>query len=299
MSSNPTSNPRLSAGQVCFVVDDVAAAADECASRFGWGPFHQFSAPVPMAHYHGWSGPKNTDVALGMAGAIQVELIHVHEGHDTVEAYQSKYGVGFQHLGIHCRDRDEALDALESLGARCDDRLEYPGVRIAFVDTPTGPGMFELLQSDGSTPAPGEASKARKQPAPAVSVDRATIATRDLDAAIAFYAPAFGWEEAQVETHTLRFGSSESRARRARGRAGRLLLELIEPTPGAADPYADHLARREHGLVHAGGVARESIQIDGPWLACEWLEEADAFELVSWSGGPRQLQLRSGDPAHA
>ena len=139
--------PRLHPAQVCFVVDDVDAAVDEGVASFGWGPFHRFTAPVAEAHYHDWTGSKRTDVALGMAGSVQVELIHVHKGHDTVEAYQARYGTGLQHLGISCRDREQALAALAEIGGGVDDQGEYPGIRFAFVDTPTGPGMFELLQT--------------------------------------------------------------------------------------------------------------------------------------------------------
>ena len=76
----PTRFPRLYPAQVCFVVDDVDAAVEECIATFGWGPFHRFTAPVSEARYRDWTGPKKTDVALGMAGAVQVELIHVHAG---------------------------------------------------------------------------------------------------------------------------------------------------------------------------------------------------------------------------
>ena len=151
--------PRLHPAQVCFVVDDVDAAVEDCISAFGWGPFHRFTAPVDEAHYRDWAGSKETEVALGMAGDVQVELIHVCEGQDTVASYQSRYGTGFQHLGISCRDREQAVEALQSIGARVDDQGEHPGIRFAFMDTPTGPGMLELLQATGDTPAPGESEK--------------------------------------------------------------------------------------------------------------------------------------------
>lgn len=290
------SAPRLHPAQVCFVVDDVAAAVAECTSRFGWGPFHEFSAPVSDARYHGWRGAKRTDVALGMAGPVQVELIHVHEGHDTVEAYQARYGAGFQHLGIQCRDREDAIAALEALGAVVDDRMEYEGVRIAFLDTPTGPGMFELLHA--TAPPPGERPKASSAvapappPDPAVTLDRATIVTRDLDRALAFYGVAFGWDDVAVETCSVRFGEKESRVRRVRGAAGRLLLELVEPGADGDDPYASHLARGDHGLVHAGGFARSGRLPDGAVIDGEWLEDAERFTLYDWSGGPSSLALR-------
>ena len=294
------SAPRLYPAQVCFVVDDVAGGVAECVSRFGWGPFHEFSVSVPEAHYHGWSGSKRTDVALGMAGKVQVELIHVHEGRDTVAAYQARYGTGFQHLGIHCRDREKALAALESLGGALDDQNEHEGIRFAFVDTPTGPGMFELLHV--TTPPPDQAANeasagdAAPAPDPSVILDRATIVTDDLERALAFYAPAFGWSDVRAEPRTVRFGTRESPVRRARGKAGALLLELIEPLAGSDDPYTRQLLRGDHGLVHAGGVAREGIIPEGAVLEGEWLEDGETFSLHEWAGGPSALQLRSESP---
>lgn len=295
--------PRLHPAQVCFVVEDVEAAVEECVASFGWGPFHCFTAPVEKAEYRDWIGSKRTDVALGMAGGVQVELIHVHEGHDTVEAYQARYGAGLQHLGISCRDRDQALAALEEIGARTDDRGEHPGIRFAFVDTPTGPGMFELLQATGEIPPPGAEGGAEvgsdgsggaiaKSRPPSVTLDRATIVTSDLDLALAFYARAFRWEDPQIESCTLRVGAQESRMRRARGQAGQLLLELVEPTPGGSDPYARHLVRGDHGLVHAGGVTSGGDLPGGATTEGEWLEEGEAFGLYAWSGGSESLQFR-------
>ncbi|MCR9093021.1 MAG: VOC family protein [bacterium] len=287
--------PRLHPVQVCFVVDDVETAVAECVDRFGWGPFHQFSAPVPEARYHDWVGAKETDVALGMAGGVQVELIHVRKGHDTVGAYQARYGTGFQHLGISCKDREAAVEALEGVGARLDDAAEYPGIRFAFIDTPTGPGMFELLQETGDTPPPGEDAKegAGTAAPPGVLLDRATIVTDDLDRARAFHAAAFRWDGVGIETVTLRIDGIEERVRRVRGPAGQLELELIEAMPEGAGPYARHLARGDHGLAHAGGVAADGGLPDGAAHSGEWLEDGERFALYAWSGGSASLQIRA------
>lgn len=288
--------PRLFPAQVCFVVEDVDAAIEECVSRFGWGPFHRFDAPVAEAHYGDWTGPKHTDVGLGMAGDVQVELIHVRRGQDTVATYQSRYGIGFQHLGISCRDREEAIAALEGIGGVVDDRGEYPGIRFAFLDTPTGPGMFELLQPGEDQPPPGaeERGEAGRGDAeePVVVLDRATIVTRDLDRALAFHARAFRWDGPVVETCALRLDGVENRVRRVRGRAGQLLLELIEPASGAHDRYARHLERGDHGLVHAGGQARSGAALGAPVCEGTWLEEGEGFQLHDWAGGVGTLQVR-------
>lgn len=283
--------PALSPWQCCFVVDDVPAAVRSCEARFGWGPFEQFTAPVDEAHYRDWTGKKVTDVALGMAGRTQIEFIHVHEGHDAVETYQAEYGTGFQHLGVRCRSRDAALEHLEALGAKRNELLTYSGIQIAFVDIPTGDAMFELLQ-----PAPRKASegtakeKLQEAPPDAVAVDRATIATADIDAALRFYSAAFGWENAAATTATLRYDDAEAKLRRFVGRAGTLELELIEPVSGGSDPYAAHLRRGAHGLVHAGGAAAGRPTSKAA-LSCSWAESGEVFELHHWEAGSLALRV--------
>jgi hypothetical protein len=286
------SAPSLYPSQVCFVVDDVAAATDACEKRFGWGPFHSFSARVPDAEYKGWRGVRATDVALGMAGRVQVELIHVHEGRDAIADYQAEYATGFQHLGVSVRDRDAALGHLEALGATADSLLEYEDLRIAFVNTPNGKAMFELLQPRKKA-GEGEAlsRQGRMQRPGCLALDRATVVTRDLDATVAFHSAAFGWGAPSPEQVTLESDGVRTRARRFLGRAGALDLELIEPEPGGADPYSLHLSRGAHGLVHAGGAAASDASL-GAGLGCEWVETGERFTLHDWAGGPRALQVR-------
>ena len=278
--------------QVCFVVEDVPRAASDCAEQFGWGPFESFTADVPEATYRGWTGRKVTDVALGMAGRVQVELIQVREGRDAIGAYQEEHGVGFQHLGIGCRDRDAAIRQLESLGADVHTVDEYGGVRIAFMDVPTGPAMFELLQATGGRDGEGRdlAKRSKDITKGAVLLDRATIATRDMKKALGFYASAFGWEDAQAERQTLRVENTTTAARRFIGRAGTLEIELVEPE-GDEGPYGRHLRRTNHGLVHAGGLAARRVT-GLPSARGEWVEAGEAFSLYDWAGGAGALQFR-------
>jgi len=286
------SSTRLFPTQVCFVVDDVPAAAAECTRCFGWGPFHQFTVRVPEARYRDWTGLRHNDVALGMAGKVQVELVHVHEGREPIEEYQARYGAGFQHLGIACRSLDATLGRLEDLGAVLAESNEHEGIRIAFVDVPTGPAMFELLQfpprGEGD---PGIQASAMPSQGEVFALDRATIVTADIQSTLAFYAAAFGWEAARPKIQTLGYGSATNAFQRYVGRAGNLELELLEPQEGADDPYSQHLARGDHGLVHAGGSLCGDV-LPGASVECEWLEIGAAFALHDWVGGPRSLQVR-------
>lgn len=281
---------RLAPYQTCFVVDDVERAAAECATRFGWGPFRSFSATVEDLDYKGRPARREAEVSLGMAGQVQVELLHVHEGVDCLAAFQARHGSGLQHLGIDTPSREGALARLEALGARLDHRDEFEGIRIAFVDVPNGPGLFELVDRTSGTPAGGGAALPEPGPEPRLAIDRATLVAERMDAALEFFANAFDWRDVAAESATLRFQSQEVRLLRARGQAGRLEIELIEGRPGLPDPYSRHLARGGHGLVHAGGT----VERDDPAasLDYQWLETGERFGLLDWSGGSGTLQIR-------
>lgn len=285
--------PSLYPQQVCFVVADLPAAVSFCEEQFGWGPFHQFTAQVPDASYKEWQGEKRTEVALGMAGKVQVEFLHVHQGHDTTQDYQAKYGTGFQHLGIYCKSREAALAHLESLGGVVNELNDYPGIRFAFVDVPTGPGMFEILQPTAELSANEGLSKSAKAKTPGSALfdlDRATIVTQDIKAALNFYAAAFGWQNPVAERSTLRYGGEETQMLRFIRKAGVLELEFIQPDINGSDPYATHLQRGNHGLTHVGG-ASATFPADAA-LSGQWLETEESFALYDWADSFSSLQVR-------
>ena len=273
------------------MVDDVAAAVSYCEKQFGWGPFYQFTAPVPNASYKAWRGEKVTEVALGMAGQVQMEFLHVHKGHDTTADYQDAYGRGFQHIGIGCKSRDAALAHLEALGASVNELNEYPGVNFAFVDVPTGPGMFEILQPTEQMKPDSSLKTENSREEALLKIDRATIVTRNMEQALAFYAASFGWGTATATSATLHYGASQTTVQRYIGEAGKLQLELIEPQLGSDDPYAQHLYRGDHGLVHAGGVMHGQIP-EGESITGQWSESGERFALYDWAGGQQALQIR-------
>lgn len=290
--ASDANTPRLTPQQVCFVVDDVPAAVDYCQQRFGWGPFYQFKAPVPDATYKDWRGEKLTEVALGMAGRIQVEFLHIHKGHDTTAEYQQEYGTGFQHLGIHCNSREEALAHLEALGANVNELNEYPGIRFAFVDVPTGSGMFEILQPTAAMKKDaGLSSSTDGGDDTLFDIDRATIVTRDIDQALAFYSAAFHWEAASSSATTLVCGGEKTAVQRYVGTTGKLQLEFIQPPENGDNPYSAHLRRGDHGLIHAGGATNGELPSDEA-LCGEWPETGEQFALYDWNGGKNSLQIR-------
>ena len=277
--------------QVCFVVDDVERAAAECGQRFGWGPFSSFRATVEDLDYQGRSARRVADVALGMAGRVEVELLHVHEGVDCLAAYQARHGRGFQHLGIDTASCEQALEGLEGLGARLDHRDEYEGIRIAFVDVPCGPGAFELVDRTSGAPRGAGAELPRPGPTPRSSIDRATLVTDRMAEALDFFANAFDWQGVLAEPATLEGEQGETSLLRARGSAGRLEVEILEGRPGGLDPYSRHLAEHGPGLVHAGGPSIDHDVAGSHGF--RWRETGERFALTDWAGGAGALALRS------
>lgn len=259
----------LAAVQTCFVVQDIDAAVKRCEQDFGWGPFLRFSAPS--------SGPDGdegtTHVALGNAGRTQVEFIALENVDDTIGEYQARYGSGFQHLGVYCRDIDAARAALDRIGASTRQQGDYPGIRYAFLDTPTGNGMIELLQPDENVPTPKQAGAERS----ALAIDSATIATPNLSRALDFYAHVFDWDTLEISEDTLEIdGESVGTACRADGMAGRLRLEFVEPLSGD-NLYTRHLAERDHGLVHVGANARSVDDTQQAFGRGRWLVGGEQF----------------------
>jgi len=287
----PEPASRLTPYQVCFVVDDVDEAAAECQERFGWGPFRSFHSTVEELQYKGRPARRVAEVSLGMAGRVQVELLHVHDGVDCLATYQARHGRGFQHLGIDTPSRDKALARLENLGAGLDHLDEFEGIQIAFVDVPVGPGLFELVDRTTGAPRGGGATLPRPAPASRLAIDRATVVTDRMDEALDFFTRAFGWRNVVARSATVRWDTEEEQLARALGTAGRLEIELVEGRPGGRDPYSRTLERSGTGLMHAGGVLA-----DDDWpesTAYHWLDTGETFTLVDWSGGAGALQLRA------
>ena len=251
-----TTDAELFPLQLCYVVEDVSAAVAVAEQLFGWGPFNLFTADVDEASYREWRGRKRTEVALDMAGAVQIEFIHVHEGEDAVATFQSDCETGLQHIGIHCKSRESAIVLLCDRGATVNELNEYPGIRFAFLDVPTGNGMFELLQptedwSESVVSGSQQASRGRHADT-VLPVTRVSIVTEDIAASLAFYSAAFGWSGVQPVQETLLYEGGEYVLHRALGKAGLLDIELVQPSDEADCPYRQHLARSDYGLVHAG-----------------------------------------------
>lgn len=291
----------LNAYQCCFVVDDVEAARQFCETHLGWGPFQHFKIPSKNASYRNWQGEKLTEVALGMAGRAQVELIKVHQGFDAIEGHQARIGASLQHLGLLCESSDDSIAALTAAGAVLNDRNQYEDIIFSFMDGPTGTAMFELLERGGRGLPSDEAERigdTRASVNENLSLDRATVVCHDIDQAAEFYALAFGWKKYDIVADTLRLScdgeTKESLHRRCVVNSGVLDIELVEA--GSSNTfYKQRLMEGaiygDHGLVHIGGAAHQSTLSDAA-IAGHWLEGNDKFRLHTGPDGRPSLQLR-------
>ncbi|MFK7733458.1 MAG: VOC family protein [Pseudomonadales bacterium] len=306
---------QLIAYQACFVVNNVEAAVKFCSEQLGWGPFQHFKIPSQNAQYRDWQGDKLTEVALGMAGRAQVELIHVHSGQDAIQQYQSKMGAGFQHLGVLCQSTDDALAHLGQLGAVLNDRNQYGEITFSFVDVPQGPALIELLER-GEQGLPGSQStdehgstigKTEQSQNARLLLDRATLVTADIESSAEFYAKSFKQRKYVITDETLRYSENsanaktldtvEVSARRCLIDAGVLAIELIQTLDEGQSVYGKQLKRAAqhggHGLVHVGGCGGkeldlpESNRVDGQWLEC-----GESFSLYSGPDELSSIQVR-------
>lgn len=305
----------LIAYQACFVVNDVEAAVKFCSEHLGWGPFQHFKIPSPNAQYRDWQGDKLTEVALGMAGRAQVELIHVHSGQDAIQQYQSRMGTGLQHLGVLCQSTDDALAHVNALGAVLNDRNQYGEITFSFIDVPQGPALIELLErgeqglpgaqstdEHGSTIGKTEQSRNAK-----LLLDRATLVTTDMESAAAFYANSFEQQIIDITDDTLHYSekavtpaassSADVRARRCLINAGVLEIELIQLLDKDPHLYGKQLERATqhdgHGLVHVGGCNSSDIDLPGTHrIDGEWLECGEVFSVYTGPDELPSIQIR-------
>ncbi len=300
--------PKLTAYQACFIVEDVPRALQFCEEMLGWGPFQHFRIPLEHAEYRGWSGPKLNEVALGMAGSSQVELMHVHQGQDSMQQYQRDMGTGLQHIGVLCHSTTDAVAHLSALGAEVDDSRQYGDITFSFINSSLGPALLELLER-GERGLPTQESMARDMEEltaqrtlnTRLAPDRVTLAVADIAEASRFLGETFSAHREIIDDCLRIRGSNgaieELLCKRCIVPGGVLEFELVQPMRPGNDPYSRHLRRASahgnHALVHIGGHTTD-LALPGPTISGEWRERAEHFLLCSGPDERCSLQLRLG-----
>ncbi len=123
--------------QNAYVVNDLEVTIDDWVSRLGVGPFFVQRNLELMVNYRGATTPLDIDIALGQAGAVQVELIKVNRRGDNVYCDTYPHGVrcGFHHVATFPRDVDAAVATYRDQGYELAMELMFGATRVVYMDT--------------------------------------------------------------------------------------------------------------------------------------------------------------------
>ena len=139
--------------QVAYAVADVRAAAHDFASRLGAGPFFVRHHELPRhVDHRGAAGRFDHSSAYGQWGAVQIELVEVHDAAPAELAEIVLRTSGIHHVATFVASLDDEQRRLESIGWPAVMTAETAGgMRYAFHDA--RPALGHLLEV--YEPAPG------------------------------------------------------------------------------------------------------------------------------------------------
>lgn len=134
--------------QYAYVVDDLDTAIEHWTTNVGAGPF--FVKPHMNDLEFEYRGKKSTldmGIALGQAGANQIELIQVHCDNPTIytDMYPKGSGGGFHHVAMFSKDFEAAVSAYRKKGFEVAMQGIFGTTPFAYMDTRSVMGfMIEL-----------------------------------------------------------------------------------------------------------------------------------------------------------
>jgi catechol 2,3-dioxygenase-like lactoylglutathione lyase family enzyme len=135
--------------QIGIVVKDMGTAIKNYSDIFGIVFPKVFVPEYFNKMYRGKPGDFRVKLALGMMGALQIELIEVLEGKTIYGEFLEKRGEGLHHLGFEVENMDERIEVLEKLGIGVLQSGERIGGRFAYMDTEKIIGViFEFLKRE-------------------------------------------------------------------------------------------------------------------------------------------------------
>ncbi|WP_174189730.1 VOC family protein [Nocardia barduliensis] len=128
--------------QLCWVVDDLAAAREAFTARYGVGEW--FTIPdvrfgPQAAQLHGAPADYTISVALGYAGGQQLELIEPRGGASLYAEQLERSGPGLHHVAWVPDDYDAALAEAVTAGIEIVARGRFEGVGMEFAYLDGGP----------------------------------------------------------------------------------------------------------------------------------------------------------------
>ncbi len=120
--------------QLGYVVDDLEKAALAYSKLFGSGPFIHFRAPDPARTlFHGEEVRNSMEVAYGMYGDLQIELIKPLTADPT--PYTVPGRLGFNHFSVWVDDFDGAIQDFSNAGFDVAMLMESnQGLNVAYID---------------------------------------------------------------------------------------------------------------------------------------------------------------------
>jgi methylmalonyl-CoA/ethylmalonyl-CoA epimerase len=176
-------------------VDHVSIAVPAIAPALAFFQRH-FPVELNVAPRPGYSDEFNWgDLYLG---DCKLELIDSARPGSFVERFLAKRGPGLHHWSLEVADFDDRVARLEAAGLRIVDRFEGCGEKTAFISPRSA---FGVLVQFWQVPAVMPVERARVAPyrldsgeTVRLCVDHVSIAVRDIDAALTFFARHFPFE---------------------------------------------------------------------------------------------------------
>lgn len=145
--------------QVGIVVRDLEKSMKHYATVLGVGPWEVMTLDDSFfvePTYRGRPAKHRFKVALGMSGAMQIELIQPVDGESIYADFLNEHGEGLHHLGhIRVEDLPRAIKEFEKQGAPCIQGGRLPdGGGYAYMDTTASLGVITELIEIGEGPPP-------------------------------------------------------------------------------------------------------------------------------------------------
>jgi Glyoxalase/Bleomycin resistance protein/Dioxygenase superfamily len=140
--------------QVAFVVDDIQKQMIEWTETLRVGPFfHLPHFPLVDAQYRGEPIALDIDVALAFSGGMCFELIQQHGDYPSpFRDGTCGARLGFHHVARPTRAFDDDVARYERDGMKCVASARVAmGGRVAYLETPSLPGMLELIEMSPAT----------------------------------------------------------------------------------------------------------------------------------------------------
>jgi hypothetical protein len=146
--------PNRQFSQVCWVVPDLKAAAEEWTRTTGVGPWFWFeTVTFNEALYRGKPADfPNVCCAIAQAGDVQIELVSHKDDRPTFFSDVVPNGqAGFHDIAFYCPHYDDDLASFTSDGIEVAFSASRLGIRTCWVDTTARLGFMIQLQEASPT----------------------------------------------------------------------------------------------------------------------------------------------------